>query len=100
MKTKRILLAIVLNLFSCFAIAQEMVKDIAPGYNTSYPLLLCSTNGVVFFAADDKVNGAELWKTDGTAAGTVMVKNINPAGPGIPTAGTRVIVAMGGNVYF
>jgi ELWxxDGT repeat protein len=24
------------------------------------------------------VNGAELWKTDGTAAGTVMVKDICP----------------------
>jgi ELWxxDGT repeat protein len=87
----------VLNLFSCFAIAQEMVKDIAPGYNTSYPLLLCSTNGVVFFAADDKVNGNELWKTDGTAAGTLMVKDINPAGSGLYNV---KIVAMEGNVYF
>ena len=100
MKTKRILLAIVLNLFGWNISAQEMVKDIAPGYNTSYPLGFCINNGIVFFAADDKVNGTELWKTDGTTAGTVMVKNINPAGSGIFTGGTRKIVTMGGNVYF
>lgn len=97
MKTKTTLLAIVLNLFGWNISAQEMVKDIALGYNTSYPSLLCTTNGVVFFAADDKVNGNELWKTDGTAAGTVMVKDINPAGSGLYNV---TIVAIGGNVYF
>jgi hypothetical protein len=28
-------------------------------------------NGTAFFAADDRVHGSELWKSDGTAAGTV-----------------------------
>ena len=35
----------------------------------------------VFFAASDGASGVELWKTDGTDAGTVRVKDINP-GPG------------------
>lgn len=31
---------------------------------------------IMFLAANDDVSGYELWKTDGTTAGTVMVKNI------------------------
>jgi ELWxxDGT repeat protein len=34
-------------------------------------------NGVFYFSAFDNLNGFELWKSDGTTAGTVMVKNIN-----------------------
>lgn len=32
----------------------------------------------LFFAADDGIHGQELWMTNGSAAGTVMVKDINP----------------------
>ena len=39
---------------------------------------------VRYFSGDDGVAGAELWKTDGTAAGTVLVRDINPgAGNGM-----------------
>ena len=33
---------------------------------------------VVFFSANDEVHGTELWVTDGTEAGTRMVKDIQP----------------------
>lgn len=37
-----------------------------------------------FFSGNDGVNGRELWKTDGTPAGTQLVKDINTSGSSTP----------------
>jgi uncharacterized repeat protein (TIGR01451 family) len=39
---------------------------------------MVNLGGTIFFQADDGRNGTELWRTDGTAAGTVLVKDICP----------------------
>ena len=35
-------------------------------------------NGTLFFTSFESGSGRELWKSDGTAAGTVLVKDVNP----------------------
>ena len=40
--------------------------------------MLLDVNGTLFFTADDGMHGTELWKSDGTAAGTTLVKDIYP----------------------
>jgi ELWxxDGT repeat protein len=59
-----------------------MVKDIEPAGKSSSPAELTVVNGVLFFAAinnySTSYHGIELWKSDGTEAGTVMVKEIRP----------------------
>ena len=63
----------------------RMVKDINPGPGSGRDCSLnCSwatIDGILYFAATDGTNGRELWRSDGTEAGTVMVKNINAFGP-------------------
>src|SRR6188474_1254163 len=55
----------------------ELLKDIAagPAINSSSPTGLTVMGGNVYFQAYDPNNGGELWKSDGTAAGTVLVKD-------------------------
>jgi ELWxxDGT repeat protein len=43
-----------------------------------HPLKLTSSGGNLYFTYGSKANGRELWKSDGTAAGTVLVKDITP----------------------
>src|SRR5207249_5968447 len=58
-----------------------LVKDILPeGQFTdgSFPQSLTDANVTLSFSANDGVSGRELGKSDGTAVGTVLVKDINP----------------------
>ena len=56
-----------------------MVKDIWPGSEGgSFPDELTNVNGALYFDATDREQGQQIWKSDGTAAGTMMVKDISP----------------------
>lgn len=70
-----------------------LFKDVNPGVSSSNPILLpprdnfssgytpgLFAGGRFFFIADDGTNGKELWVSDGTVAGTMLVKNINATG--------------------
>ena len=53
--------------------------------------------GAELFAAYDAVHGTELWKTDGTPSGTVLVSDI---APGAMSSNPSSLVVAGGLVYF
>src|SRR5262249_35681880 len=62
-----------------------------------YPDHLTNVNGTVFFSANDGVNGTELWKSDGTAGGTVMAAEILP---GVESGKPRDLLSDGNVLYF
>jgi ELWxxDGT repeat protein len=79
---KPIVLIFLVALYSVNAHCQEIfVKNINHYPNNqsgSSPVRQVNFKGKVFFVADDKIHGTELWCTDGTEAGTFMVKDIHP----------------------
>ncbi|MDP2176318.1 MAG: hypothetical protein Q8K70_10460 [Bacteroidota bacterium] len=54
----------------------QFFKDCNPNNASSNQYGHTPSGNVLFFVADDGINGEELWKTDGTEQGTLMVKNI------------------------
>jgi ELWxxDGT repeat protein len=60
------------------------------------PNLLGSANGLDYFSAGTTAAGVELWMTDGTSAGTVMVQDLVP-GPG--SSVPQNLSVIDGSVY-
>lgn len=59
---------------------------------------LFAVGSVVYFSAFTQLNGYELWKSDGTDAGTAMVLNIMD--DGVPSSSPANFTAAGDWVYF
>ena len=77
-----------------------LVKEIRPGIFGSVPVVnmqLLNMGGALYFPANDGTGGYELWKSDGTAVGTVQVKDIWAGiGSSIPT----LLTSINGNLTF
>ncbi len=62
-------------------------------FNKPYAVL----NGIMYFSADDGVHGTELWRSDGTAAGTYLLKDVIA---GSVSSNPHEITIAGSKIYF
>ncbi|RKI64672.1 HYR domain-containing protein [Corallococcus sp. AB049A] len=78
-----------------------LIQDFNPGSGSFVPPyippLLTVSNGSIFFKGDNGTSGFELWKTDGTAAGTQLVRDIWPGAGGSHPSG---FLDVNGTLYF
>jgi ELWxxDGT repeat protein len=76
----------------------ETIPGPAPLPSDPQPFPLLKLNdSTLMFVADDGVHGRELWRSDGTAAGTFLVKDINSAPL---SSNPRWLTRSGDNVFF
>lgn len=81
-----------------------LVRDIAPGGssffpNQSIPEQLTAVGERLFFTADDGLHGRELWLSDGSAAGTRLVKDITTGNSSV-ASGPVALTAVGSRLFF
>ena len=81
--------------------AITVLDTIRPGVDGSYALWNKGRLGdYLYFGADDGVNGYELWRTNGTAAGTTLAQEINTGSGGLDSSSPDLFTALGGYLYF
>ncbi len=84
--------------YSLYADSIELVKDInvIPSPDSSICSTPTYTNSLLFFCGASS-NGEELWVSNDTPEGTLMIKDINT---GIPSSSPRNLVNLNGVAYF
>lgn len=81
----------------------ELVKDICqgscgrPNQGDASPHFFTRMGNNLYFAASDAAHGQEIWATDGTPEGTVLVRDINP---GVNGSQPGELTAAGFRLFF
>jgi ELWxxDGT repeat protein len=89
----------------------HIVRDIHRGEQGAFPDaywyddffgVMQAAGNVLFFTADDGVHGMEPWRSDGTEAGTFLLRDIapGPASSMLPMFERTVTAFAGGSVFF
>lgn len=93
------LVAVVIQPMAGRANDPYLVKDINVSANgaSSEPDNFCAVGSVAYFSATTPTTGKELWKSNGTMAGTVLVKDIFV---GDFSSSPKSLTAVGDTLYF
>jgi ELWxxDGT repeat protein len=78
----------------------QLVKDVNPGSAWSVdglPPRIPTSNGIMYFRANDGVHGFELWRSDGTTQGTTLLKDLVP---GLQSSNIGTIMPAGSTIFF
>ncbi|WP_300665970.1 ELWxxDGT repeat protein, partial [Fluviicola sp.] len=78
-------------------VSDGTVAGTKPLLNTLLPSSLKDVNNTLYFIGYDAAHGYELWKSDGTEAGTMMVKDIKP---GNDNSNISFVGELNGELYF
>ncbi|MES1242149.1 MAG: ELWxxDGT repeat protein [Acidobacteriota bacterium] len=77
-----------------------LVKDIRTGTPPAeWPsgIEIAELGGIAYFRGDDRIHGSELWRSDGTAAGTTLVRDVCP---GVCSSTPSELTVVGSTIYF
>ena len=77
----------------------DLNRSGGPGFSPQ-PDSLVAVGSTLFFVQDDGGHGRELWRSDGTTSGTVLVRDVRPGVESSVAPGSGVLVAAGSHVYF
>jgi ELWxxDGT repeat protein len=95
------LFALLLPVANVYAAREPLlVQDIVVGSDSADPRLLAELLGFVLFEAYDATLGWQLWRSDGTAAGTTLITDLSLEANVSQYNLTRSIAEMGGSYYF